>query len=118
MARHLDGLCALVLGLLVLLVADRSEIGQQVERNGPAAAYARRPDHDVGARTIGVPFGRVLLAPQGGKRRPDVAEPREIVVGIEHDRRNSEQCRLLDNAAQEHGLARAGACQNGDMARQ
>ena len=37
-ARHLHGLAALVDRLVVLLVAERSEIGQQVERDRIAAA--------------------------------------------------------------------------------
>ena len=86
--------------------APKSGSGWKV--SGAAARAARGPDDDVGvvqvaARAFGVP-GK----PGGRGGRPGVAEPRQVVVGVKDDRRDTVQRALLDHPAQQDGLAGAG----------
>jgi hypothetical protein len=60
----------------------------------------------------------VLIAEAFGARGPWVVEARKVIIDIEHDRRNSNEGSFLDNPPQEHGLARAGACEDCDVTRQ
>ena len=57
------------------------------------------------------------LSPSG-ELGPGVAEARKVVIGVEHDRGDSQQGGFFDDPPQQHGLARARACEDCNMTRQ
>ncbi len=80
--------------------------------------HARRPHHHLGPRGVERGLAVVLGTEPVGPLRPGIAETRQVVVGIDDDRRDAGERRLLDEAAQQHGLAGAGTGDDRDVARQ
>ena len=85
------------------------EVGQRLERQRPAAGAPRCPHHHLGVAQVVGGARRVGGLPAAGRFRPREAEPRQVVVGVQHDRRHSAQRALLDEPSDQHGLARSGA---------
>ncbi len=68
---HLDRLRAFV---VVLLVADRRKIGEQIQRDRVAAAHARRPDDHIGARVIRSGLDHIVIAKSIRPHGPEIVE--------------------------------------------
>jgi hypothetical protein len=84
---------------------DRREIREQFQRKWVTAAHAGGPNHHVGAGVIVAGLCRIFIAESVRDGWPRVAEPCKIVIDVEDDRRNPEQCGFLHDPAQEHGLS-------------
>ena len=94
-------------GERVRVVAYLAEVGQWLEGQRPAALTPGRPHHDVGGAQVLLGAGDLALVPVLRRGRPWVAEPSEVVVGIEDDRRDPAQRTLLNQPADQDGLAGA-----------
>lgn len=111
--RHLDGL-----GALIGIISKSGEIRQHRQNQRPSASEPRSPDHHFDGLRVDGCLGRVCFGEIVWELRPDAAEKDKVVVCIQDDGGNAEECRFLDDAAQEYSLARAAAAKNGDMPRQ
>jgi hypothetical protein len=99
-------------------IGEGGKIRQHGERKGAATGETRRPDDDLDLAVIARGLLRVLLTKGGRTVWPGLAEADEIVIGVEHDRRDAEQSRFFEDTAQQHGLAGPWSRKNRDVARQ
>ena len=94
---------------LVVIVDDAGEVGKRLEGQRSSGGPARRPHHHLGVVEVVCCQCRVGRPPTAGMFTPGHAEPRQIVVGVQHDRRHATQGAFLDESADQHRLTRSRA---------
>jgi hypothetical protein len=68
------------------IIQDVGEGRQRLEAERPPSQATWCPHHDLGVRQVLIRSFGIVAGPGGRRRWPGSTEPRQVVVGVKHDR--------------------------------